>query len=1212
MTRATTLLVGLLLAGCKATPMLNGESLLCARDRDCPDGLRCLEGGCVANAPPALSPLGVHFTAVGQPFSLTATADDADADPLVTTFTQRLGPPALAAPLTGATLSFTPGDEGVYAFTVAVADGYGTSVAADLTVIAVADPPAGAPLYVSDQGDDDATCGELATPCRTIAQARANRRTPGEPIILAAGEGFAPYTGCLTMSQGESLWGGFAAWSWRYDPALISRTEVRCNVAGAATPAWPEAAAIGHLLADDAVVAQLTLSLDADGLTCTPPALLTGTVLIDGADAEPWLWNVDVVAPSAADPCLCLGVVGNLSSPRLVGVEVRGPPLTFATPAAFVGVYLGLGGGSLRGDAERGEIRLDVPAGGFAVGVLLADSVATVDGVRVTGGIAPLLLGIEVVGGAPRVAGSTIELTSFGSLAMVGIGAFPCELSEGECATPHPPAALVQDNQVLLHGADGLFSVPPCAGLGVATVTDYRHPVAQEVANQLTGNSVAIDGSFALASGVAALGGKIEVTGNEVTSGPMPADNAACILINPSLLPGLDLTQAAIGVLVSQGGGDEISANSVRLGPHTVAARGLLVRNSRGLLVSRNELRVGDGDEPWGEAVAAELMNNYDLAAGPSAFDANRAIVAAGARSSAGLLLRRRVDWSITNNFIHGGDAQYATGVAIISDGTGESRPHVLHNTIVGGGPASSVSRAVAIRSESRTTTTGVAVFGTWLNNLVDGGDATGRRLLSENPGGNALGVQPVNIIQLRPPPPAPDPPRAGVVMSDTSLLGDTFHLWLPRSGTVASVQLPWLALNLRDEQWQPLAGPFTSLWLGRPEENLVGTLPLLAGRPGELGAGTLFFGELLGFTVEPLVGTVADAPTPLDPRALAGGEIDGEPGTDAALIVNDGPSGAANGLWGVVNLAQRYTVPLLTLEAPTHLAVNGKDPTAAPLARFFVLDDAGDDVALWTWPPRVDPPVADRAIAAAEPLALAAGLLEDLGAGREQHGALALLTSAGLQVWLSEALPGGAPLTVSGATCPSSSPTVVDFASLGCGGSACWQLLVGCADGAVRSLRLNSNALVAGFLAEQDGSPTSPVSFVAGGRDRLLVGHVDSPVVEIFFVAASPPATLNAPLSYELLAEVELTHPTTGLFVGAGGLPLPAGLERGACDLALRESAGDPLDLHLVPGRADDCRDAGAAAAALPVGITFPGLDIDGETRSVIAPDVGADERAD
>jgi hypothetical protein len=1210
--RALELSLVFLLAACRATPELGGASLLCERAADCPDGLRCISGGCVANTPPTLAPLGVHFADVGGALDLDADVHDEDGDALTVTWSQVLGPP-LSLPSAGANARLLFPEQGVYVVEVHADDGFGGTSSTSLSVFALPAPPPDTPVYVSDLGADAPTCGALADPCATIAGARSARAHEDDPIVLAAPSRPTPYSHCLKLSTGESLWGGLDGAWWRYDPALVARTEVVCPL-DESPGLWPGIAGVGHEVGGTAFVGHLTLKMGDGAAACTGVDAVT-TVLVSGESFAPRFWHVDIEAAPAPSPCTAFGLISENASPSLDGVDVRGSSEAFDVTALY-GMYLVGGQPQIRGGDGRGVISLDAPTQYGATGILLGESLGgRIDGVTVEGGVAAVLIGIELVGGTSVVENTQVTLRPFGSFVMFGIGAFPCLFGDDDACANHPSPATttLRHNTVSLRGAAGSFVSPPCVGIGVGVVNQFGDYAHRPTPSQVTDNEITVTDGFSTSLGIFASGGGVHLADNRVTSLASPLDNAGCVDFGAAFLGGAGIEQATVGLGVQFGEGDTIEDNTLSIGPHRRASVGMFLRNSHALQVRQNTIDVAVADGPFtGDAAYGVILSdNSNLVA--SSFYRNVVTVRAAAVSGTGMTIRGTAPWHIDNNLVFGGLCDYSTGVALFGGSETPPLPILAHNTIHGGGDGDRgrVSRAVVLAEsvEDTTPTPMATVIGRWVNNLLDAGSAVGRRLLIDHDDRLFPGFDGTNAVQHWGDSLAADPPIAGLVFPDPKglFLTQAVNVLTPRAGAINTVDVA-LDVLVSNERWAPARGAFERAWVGDPEDALSAFAIIVTTAPGVIAVGSSVWGEPLALSSYPTT-TFIDGlgDVELSPASVTVGEIDGAPGEDIVFTVAAGTGNPATGLWWRSALGEGDLVRAeLTLEQPDLVVVSRFEDDAAH--RFYVVDNGAH--AILEYPD--DPAVSISDLPAGTITAAIAGRMTTTD-GATQLPVLAIAAGPALAVWNASSLASGPIPFDAGAPapCAGEAVTALDLLAHDCTGatdSTCWYLLAGCADGEIESYGYDGSQLVQRFA----GSPSNaaPVTFLAGGYGRIVVGHAGTGGFELFTVPPNPAGRLSAPSSVSLLADVGRRAATTGLYLGPDALdPIPE-LVEGTCGLQLREATpGTSLDLHLSTTNPGTCSDQGASTDDIYGPGTSIAADVDGESRDASTPDIGADE---
>ncbi len=1198
----------LVLTACHAVPQLDGASLICDDDAACPQGLRCHRGGCIRNSPPSVDPVGVIFATVGQPITLRVSVEDPEGDVVTVTWEQTAGSTLITSPVTGLATTVTPASAETYTLLVTPRDPYAAGAGTPLSIIAMTTPPTGEASYVNDRFADTANCGGIDQPCGTIAAGLAARPRPDSPLLVAATEGGA-YRHCLTLGGEESLWGGFSP-SWQFDPDLAERTRIECDLASVpADPNWPAGVtAVGHTLRGNASVGNVVLTTDSSAVSGAPPWGLVG-VLIPEAGSAPALSDVDVELP-ACNACVAVGVMSTGASPQLSGVNILSGPAVFEHPVVIAGMQIFGGAPRIEGRNGRGSVTLSTAAETLAYGILVSDSAALLDDMDVYGGMAPYLIGIEVVAGTTTIANSTVDLRAFGTFFMFGIVVSPADITDEEPVTiVGPPQATLTGNSVLLRGGSGGFSIAPCLGVGVLLAIDFTGaaPSPNEVRDS---PAIEISGELGLSGGIVAIGGTATLVNNQVATHSSAVNDAGCAEEMASIFPYLTDSLGAVGILVAGADGDRVERNTIEIEANLHHVAGLHVQEAKAVTVLDNTIDVAKGGSAvaTASACAAVLSSSAEVTLGEeSILDGNRLRVHEQTASGTGLWLLGYKPWRITDNFIYGGDGLYAAGVVVQDQGATSGWPQVLHNTISGGGDGANslVSRGVAFDSSSGSgaeTPLPTGSAGVWVNNLIDGGDAGGRRFVVDNALSASFDEALGNIGMMESALPAPVPLAA---VYDNWWFTRRLHWIAPATSTVMSMTTSYgNPPVLSNEYWTPTGGRPVAVWASQLGSATTGGIVVgLADRIG-------FAAVTNGYVEFQWANPLAPSGAVLTPTVVAYGEEDAKPPQDLVFASTvESPA-----LWVMRGLSPArgggFSQPVqLAAGTVTRIAVTRADADLGGGDRFYyVVDEIGADPTLGAWPtaPQTLPNLPATAVSA-----LAAGPIVNSGVGAASY-AIVAVNSGGVLTIFNTANPQEQFVPVPPA-CQTSAPTALHLAPMACGLLCAIRdtLLVGCANGTVEFYEL-----AGGVLTPTRSTPAAlaaPVEVIAAYGDLLAVAHRSSSRIAVYNVGAG----IQGPTSHNLLADIGIRHPTSGMYLDVASLGASPQLSAGSCPLKMRYEAAPPedYDLHLFAGSASDCRNGGATFAEIIAqtsvsDTTLIELDIDqGNRTPTLAPEVGADE---
>ncbi len=811
----------LLAAGCEFVPATGGKSLLC--EDGCPAGTRCHEGLCVFNSPPAIDAIAPRTIDVDEVITLTATADDPEGDAVTFTWTHLAGPEAaLRAPLTGAGLTFdpalppAPAALGLHRFRVEARDEFmtGETPPPGVTEVEIMVVPGGSSaIFVSAAGgDDDDACGTVQAPCASLRHGLARMRQAGSiDLVLASSPGLS-HRYCLDLTGSEALHGCFDPQTWLERDEQRDDCRIECSadadgdgdvddVIDTDGDGVPDEANYerGHRLTDAAVASDVTLSLLTDFNT----GFALSTVRLSGG--TPRLVDVDIESPSCGSGCVAVGVLTLDSDAELEGVNISGSVSGFAPLELFVGIHT-IGGapkiqGGLQedgtratraaGDGRRGVIVLNSPVNLGAQGILGIRSDVSVTSMLVEGGFGPQLAGITLYGevaagdgsplqnGLPKVEGSAVRLTSFGTRELSGMASYLCSSDQEPCAcdalyqacgAPPPLTAYRADahfvgNDVHLIAGSATAGLRPCSGVALALAGTSTGAVAD--ANLLT-----VDDYFSVAFGIsmgdtsAPVGSVPHQVSNNVIRVGLGLADPFCDFVSGDNGFGT----VSVGVAIFSDLHTELRDNDIAVAPSEAMSIGLGIFEGGGMQLERNRIAVGDpADATFGPLSAGVYAGtatfqdgNPRTTADAVLFEGNTVLPTGGALVSQGVTLYGDLRWRLSNNVIFGGLAPSATALSFVSYQVepGSTWPEVIHNTILAGGDAARTlsSRAIFFFVDSNLGDGVPESAGFFGNNLIDLGEAKGRRYLFDNPTYADTTGSKGNVLQARGVSAAPKP----------------------------------------------------------------------------------------------------------------------------------------------------------------------------------------------------------------------------------------------------------------------------------------------------------------------------------------------------------------------------------------------------------------------------------------------------------------------
>jgi len=1253
-------------------PLPNGQAAtltieaFCTNDAQCGSDLRCYEDDCQRNRLPTLATLAESTTATtGQAFSLIASATDPDGDAITISWTQLSGPvTVLAAPSESATLAFTPTTLGAYVFEVKARDKYdpaksvGASSSQRVRVMVLPLEPT---VYLSDsQGSaDDADCGAFDKPCLTLGMALGRMRDPlvaATQVLVAAATNLDGYAGCLDLAGGEVVRGCFDPLTW--EP--LDNGQMGCRMVCGSLD--------GHSLAGTARIETLRLAI-SDGLVPANANTPAPTVRIKGG--TPTLSYIDIETADCGPTCKVGGILSAPvtnpaggapieSSPTIECVDIMGGGQGFTTVDMYSGIYLiggtsiVRGGAALCGGKARGHILLDAPTNSFAGGVTALRGAATISGLLIEGGLGPALFGIQAVGTTLTATNNTVKLTAFGTRSLVGIYSLVCDSTRAYCqcnadvepcgvGTPVVPNPLVgtttlAGNTMTLSSGGTTQGQVPCMGVGMQ-VEGARY------ANVMHDNVVSVGDYFALGVGSFASAG-ITPAGtlagtlfqnNTLSVGSGTADSY-CDYYNRQ--SGNGAFSGAIGLALGEVDAT-VSGNSITVGSHTVWAGGLSLDSGSGYVIEDNSITVGDAVSSIASTPGAvgALLKSTDTATS-SRFARNRVQLGAGQWSSEAVEVSGSMRWELVNNTLFGGLGVSSVGLNITSDASDPVWPKVTHNTINAGGEATRglVGRAVFFNSSS---VTNIGVFD---NNLLDGGEAIGRRFLMDNVNVGLPASGAGNLAQWHGslpgvPPLAVLTPLSASAVPVPAASTSTFYAALPTVSEVATLTADFSgAPSIKEGTPLTTAGGIRRLWkdpFGEADvvvvlDKSVGVAKVSGGMLSDLATyattGTAADGSLLSY--QPIAAILAEAngayPPDLVFTVAKAGAVDGgvyvmygKPvgGYAAAVPLKStissqpyptDPSWIAaypSGLTSVVLVVEGTTLHVYVSPTSGPLAQKGRH-AALSVATFkqLHLGQAADDIAV-TSIQGINTANLGEASAGVDLPDLILLATNAVGSVVQPYvfpnPALVPLVPAlpAASAYVTEALVASSACTGANAT----ATTVVNSI-----GSATLDLWVGCAGGQLELYSMiystPSNHRLERFAPPYAGSGsvlTLTAGVLGSGQSGLAVLRAASPTLDAYRFNAG---TLEGPVSYTFPADIAMRSggQLVSTFAALGGTPSIA-FSSPECALAFR-NGGTKYDLHLAASDTG-CKNKGAT-------LTSPVTDdLDKQTRSDGSPDVGADE---
>lgn len=696
----------------------------------------------VINRPPQITGEALVFAQLNTPVTLTVMVTDPDGHPFTTRWTQVVGPPLLSGAAEGLTLQITPPQVGLYRFEVVADDDYRVSDAFVVDVVVEAEPGS---LYVNQRGGEDGPhCGTFLTPCATVSAALASTAAGASPtVVVAAADD--PYLDCVTVEAGQRVRGSFDPVDWSYDASRRGATELRCDA--------PQ----GHRVSGDgASLEDITLASSVTVATRRPVTVHVGA-------GTPAITGVDVRGAPCSDGCSPIGVLSDQSSARFTDVEISAEVAAFASVPSFVGllawggapVFTSSAAARAPNDHARGSVTLNALADQSATGILALYSDLSLDRIAVRGGLGPILSGVAALGSTVTINDSWIELTAFGTTSFAGISSQDCTATEPACAcpaevmdcgkapAPDAPGILnVAGSGVVLTGGTGTAGFVPCYGAGVHLVGDVPQFTLRD-------NIIHLQGAFALGAGVlaefpaeasAAAGGAL-LAGNQVRveDGRF---TTVCELLGEGL-PGL--RSGNFGLLLQGGSGVRVEQNQLDVGAHQAVSLGLYMSGGSGAQVLDNAVAVGAITSATLTPYAWGVRLDPPSAGSAGEFARNAVWLGEGVAEGVALTLSDATfveqaqalpaAWTVRNNVVSGGEARYGVGLELVTRDANSQWPRIYHNTVVGGGLSSESLTSTALRLawQSDNDLGAPPSVGRLAHNLLDAGDAPGRRFLVDN-----------------------------------------------------------------------------------------------------------------------------------------------------------------------------------------------------------------------------------------------------------------------------------------------------------------------------------------------------------------------------------------------------------------------------------------------------------------------------------------------
>ena len=738
------------MGACRRSPQAGGGSLRCGSDNDCShlgSEWRCHRGICVANSLPEIVPPSSGNLLLGDTWqSGSIDVSDSDGDEVELVWRQLEGPGAslIDGELVAAQLSVTPVAVGLHRFSVAARDALGEGRAESFSLFV---QPALDALYVSPDGSDSHPegCGQPSAPCATLQGALGMASQGGDPTIVL-GASLEAYDVCLNLSGDQRVLGCHDT-QWRAVPPEFCR--LRC-----ADPA-------GHILTENARLAGVVLELmegtgaplAADGVRSMPRT----TVRVLGG--SPSIENTDVMMSGCDAMCSTAGIASLDAALDLTDVNIRGilDNNAFAEISAAVVTF----GGMLHFTTNNGPSGgvLDVATAGTSHGIFAVQTQVDLDGLDLTGGLVTGdLVGLTLLDSGGRVANLRVTPSGFALRRVRGVVAGGCDTSE-ECdceswfdLCPTDFATVSSDLSVststISTSRSSSLSGDLCTAIGIDVAgADRVFDVRQNVVELHSPASLNVGLLFAASSTAS---GGAHIVGNTFTLGGGFL-NAACesLGLEPSSTV-KTLEAGTFGAALLGGKDMVVFDNRIQTDAHDTTSTGLFVRESSGAWIEQNVISAGlPGDMTGGllgAAVGAELQS---LGSQNSAvFTRNLVSIADtvrvggvhGASSGTALVLRdvaleeqanAGLYWDLSHNFFLGGSVPHSLGAEVFTRNSAIDWPRAIHNTwVAGGDPTVTLSTLGWAFTELGAPGPD---WGRFEHNLIDMGDALGRRMAIDN-----------------------------------------------------------------------------------------------------------------------------------------------------------------------------------------------------------------------------------------------------------------------------------------------------------------------------------------------------------------------------------------------------------------------------------------------------------------------------------------------
>ena len=764
--------VGLSLGACERQPAFGDQSLTCSAEApDCPEitdesgatiALRCFEslGLCGINSPPRIDGTPAStLTLDGTQtlIQLQAQASDPDGDTVVLRWQQTGGPETLlleavetaidAGPTMNEEEGLRTGLFGRFDFQVTPLDNLG--LAGSPARVEVFVEPTGSAIYLSSGGKDDEDCGTFDRPCQSPEQALLQASNKGlNRVLVGAHPAGEPYAHCLAVA-GLTIEGCYEPDTWIPSSRGRSACTFSCDVAS------------GHQLGSETHLEGLTLESTSDAgdeslfeeLELPPSGTqdLAFTVFTGGGAIS--LENVALLAPACGAECVAVGLVNVAADVALQDFDIRGTIDGFEPLQTLIGIVHF--GGSLvitPGELDFALISSNVPVTDRSVGIsVLNDGQLIAQGLRIEGGFAPTMRGIELIGASADLNNIEIDIRGFGSNELTGISSQPCPIGDSDCTTntgtgggaSHVLSALsVQNSVITIESSSANVGAVPCVGASV--VLDGTHHQIDVIDNQLQ-----VSSNFGLAAGLYYLNATTtnlgfnatEIRGNSISIGAARLD-PVCL---DTVLEDGDLQAGSIGVAMDRVEEVRLSNNAVDVQASEGPGFGFYISAGDQLDITNNDVRMhGEGIDGLEVIVAAvtlvdapdDPINGGDVTTPLMGNQLTRNALYGDATVSDtfGLLLQNDSPqiswpWLVANNFIHGGLGRHSRGLVVLNR---ERDPELFfaHNSIDAGGSSSSAtSYAVETYRLSAFVNSPIDLG----NNLLSAGNARGRRMLIEN-----------------------------------------------------------------------------------------------------------------------------------------------------------------------------------------------------------------------------------------------------------------------------------------------------------------------------------------------------------------------------------------------------------------------------------------------------------------------------------------------